>query len=302
MFIINTYELLTKKVDSKQVFCDEPMKKHTSFKIGGNADFFVIAKNIEDIKWVIEVANMNNIPLNVVGNGTNLLVLDGGIRGIVLKPQLNNIEVYDEEIIAEAGALLNLVCKKALDNELSGLEFAYGIPGTIGGAIKMNAGAYGGEMKDLVIETTYITRTGEIKTITEHGFSYRKSIFSNSDEIILKTKLKLSKGNKEEIQSKMKEYMESRKKNQPLELPNAGSTFKRGDSFITAKLIDEAGLKGYRIGDAKVSLKHAGFIVNKGNATAENILDLVAYIKEQVYEKFKQNIELEIIVMGDVKE
>ena len=275
---IDILELLSKNIDENRIFTNEPMKKHTSFKVGGNADFYVLAKNIEEIKWVLEISKKYDIQLTVVGNGTNLLVLDSGIRGIVLRPNLNQIEVRENLLKVGAGAMLSVVSRKALEHELTGLEFAYGIPGTIGGAVRMNAGAYGGEMKDVVKETTYITRNGE-----EHT----------------NTVLKLEKGEKTEIEAKMHENMESRKKNQPLEFANAGSTFKRGEGFITAKLIDEAGLKGYRIGDAEISTKHGGFIINRGNATAKDILKLVEYAKKQIYEKFGKSIELEIIVIGE---
>ena len=299
MFKISVFELLTKKIDTKRILCDEPMKNHTSFKVGGKADFYVVAKTIDEIRWVLEISNKYNTPLTVVGNGTNLLVLDNGIRGIVLRPNLNSIEINQNIIKAGAGALLSIVSKKASEDGLKGLEFAYGIPGTIGGAIRMNAGAYGREMSEIVQETTYINKNGEVHTITEHEFSYRNSIFSKIDVIILETVFKLEYGNKEEIRGSMSKYMESRKESQPLDMPNAGSTFKRGEGFITAKLIDEAGLKGFSIGGAEVSTKRAGFIVNKNNATASDILKLVDYVKKQVYEKFEKRIELEIIIIGD---
>lgn len=297
--INNIFELLTQKLDSKQILCDEPMSKHTSFKIGGKADFYVIAQTIEEIEWVVEVSNANNIPLTIVGNGTNLLVLDNGIRGIVLRPNLTNIEIDETTVTVGAGALLTMVSKKVADYGLKGLEFAYGIPGTIGGALRMNAGAYGGEMKDVVQQTTYMDKRGKVYSITDHEFTYRNSIFSRMDVIILETTIKLEKGDIEEIKEKMKQHMESRKANQPLDMPNAGSTFKRGEDFITAQLIDRAGLKGYSIGDAEVSTKHAGFVVNKGTATASDILELVDHIQEQVYKKFEKNIELEVIVIGE---
>ena len=299
MFTINIYELITKKISCERVLTDEPMNKHTSFKIGGNADFYVIAENLNEIKWILEVSNTYKIPLTIVGNGTNLLVLDNGIRGIVLRPNLKKIEINNTTIKVGSGTMLSIVSKIAMENSLTGLEFAYGIPGTVGGAIKMNAGAYGGEMKDIVYETTYITKDGELHTIKEHNFEYRKSIFSKIDVIILETVLNLKKGNKEEIQDIMEKNMDSRKEKQPLNMPSAGSTFKRGDDFITAALIDEAGLKGYNIGDAQVSTKHAGFIINKGNATACDILKLIEYVKTEIYKKFKKKLELEIIVIGE---
>lgn len=297
------YEMLLKVIEPENILCDEPMSKHTTLKIGGNADFYVIANTIEKIRYIVLESRKNNIPLTIVGNGSNLLVLDGGIRGITLRIQLKEITVENNIITAEAGAILSLVSKKALDNELTGIEFAHGIPGTIGGAIRMNAGAHGGEMKDIVVSTTYIDEDGNIETINneQHNFKYRYSIFHDKNYIILKTVLKLNKGNKKEIQEKLREYSNFRIEKQPLEFPNAGSTFKRNENIIAAKAIDECGLKGYTIGGAKVSIKHAGFIVNKGNATAQDVLDLVEHIKQKVYEKFNEKIELEIVVVGETK-
>lgn len=297
------------------------MKKHTSFKIGGNADLFVKAKTVDEIKQILEFVNKNKIKLTIIGNGSNLLVTDKGIRGIVMKIDLQGVDIQkkiednviqmQEEMVAEepvdyyynqaivtvgAGVKLGSLAQILLKEGIEGMEFASGIPGSIGGAIIMNAGAYGKEMKDVVLETTYIDKNGNIHTIknNEHKFSYRKSLFSENEYIVLSTKLLLNYGIKEQIKAKMDQYFTSRKEKQPIEFPSAGSTFKRGEDFITAKLIDECGLKGYRIGDAEVSKKHAGFIINIGNATAKNVIDLIEYVKKQIYEKTGKKIELEI--------
>lgn len=310
MNIEEIYEQLKNVIPQTNIKLDEEMKLHTSFKIGGKADIFVIANNISEVRSVLEVAKTDNIPIIVVGNGSNLLVKDNGIRGIVLKINIDTIEIENEiesnkknEVIVNVGAGVKLGLLGAFlqKKSIEGFEFASGIPGTIGGAVRMNAGAYGGEFKDIVLETTYIDRNGNIKVINneEHKFSYRRSIFFENNNIILFSKLKLKYGDSNKIKQKMQEYSIARKEKQPLEYPNAGSTFKRGTDFITAKLIDECGLKGYSINDAEVSKKHAGFIINKGNATATDILELVNYIKKEVLEKTNKKIELEIEVIGE---
>ena len=283
-----------------KIYKNELMSKHTSFKVGGKADIFVNTKNEQDIKSILEYANKNETPITVIGNGSNLLVKDGGIRGIVLRIDIQdfNIEKISDEYIITVGAGVKngFVAQKLLIEEIEGFEFAAGIPGSIGGAIRMNAGAHGGEMKDIVLETKCMDMNGNIKILSneEQKFQYRNSIFSCNKYIILSTKLKYK-----EIKSKMDEYTIWRKEHQPLEYPSAGSTFKRGTDFITAKLIDECGLKGYNIGGAEVSTKHAGFVVNKGDAKAKDILNLVKYISEKVYEKFGKKIELEVQVIGE---
>ena len=317
------YEELKKILDIQNIKKDEDMKKHTTFKIGGKADFYVIAKKVQDIKKIVKFCMDNNVNLNIIGNGSNILVSDNGIRGIVMKIDMENIEIipkvsnnvmisnlpcvaeteedYSNSVYIklESGVKLSKLAQILLKEEIEGFEFASGIPGTIGGAIRMNAGAYGKEMKDIVIETTCMDRQGNIFKLNneEQKFSYRKSIFSNNDYIILDTTIVLNYGSKSQIKEKMDEYLKSRKEKQPLDLPSAGSTFKRGDGFITAKLIDDCGLKGYRIGGAEVSKKHAGFVVNVGNATSKDVLDLVNYIKKVVYENTNNNIELEIEIM-----
>ena len=300
-------KVLQDVINKKNIYKNEPMSKHTSFKIGGIADYFIKITSIEELKSLFKISKKYNMPITLVGNGTNLLVRDGGIRGFVVKIDMNNFKIKrttkDIEITVESGMTLAALANVALKEEITGLEFLSGIPGTIGGALRRNAGAYGGEMKDIVVKTRYITYDGKIKTLTlpEHKFEYRNSVFSKLNVIILDTTLKLSKGNKKEIDAKMKEYAASRKEKQPLEYPNAGSTFKRKEGFITAKLIDDAGLKGYNVGDAEVSTKHAGFVVNKGKATAKDVLELVEHIKKTIKEKKDLDIELEIIVLGDEK-
>lgn len=298
------YELLTNEIKEGIVKIDESMKKHTNFKIGGNADIFVIAKNIEEIKYIIKFSKENSIPLTILGNGSNVLVSDKGIRGIVLQIGLKEIKVEKKEsalIEVDAGVMLGTLAQVLLKQSISGFEFAAGIPGSIGGAIRMNAGAYGGEMKDIIKNVTVLNEKGEINILTnkECEFSYRHSRFTNSKEIVIKATLELPFGNEAEIKEKMDEYAQSRKEKQPLNLPSAGSTFKRGADFITAKLIDECGLKGYTSGDAQVSTLHAGFVVNLGNATAQDVLNVVNHVKQVVLEKTGKQIELEVELLGE---
>ena len=293
-------QLIENEIDKSNIFVDEPMSKHTSFKVGGKADIFVKVYSVEEIKSVLKIASENGVPLFVLGNGTNLLVKDEGFRGIILQVKLEEISINGTEVLVGAGVKNAVLSKKLTDNSLTGFEFASGIPGTIGGAIKMNAGAYGGEMKDIVSEVIYLDYDGKVCTInnSECEFEYRYSRFFKEKAIILEVKLKLEKGNKSEIENKIKELLEQRKEKQPLEYPNAGSTFKRGDGFITAKLIDECGLKGYSIGGAEVSQKHAGFIINKDNATSKDIISLIEYVQKKVKEKTGKDIKLEIEIIG----
>ncbi len=298
----NIYEELSKIT---KVYLDEDMSKHTSIKIGGTADYYINIENIDNLKEILKISKKYNIPINVIGNGSNILIKDNGIRGIVLKINLEDVKINElnEQIQVTVGAGKKVI-QLAIElqkKSIQGLEFASGIPGTIGGAVKMNAGAYGKEFKDVILNTTYMDYDGNIKTISnkEHEFEYRKTIFMNKKAIILETTLNLTKGNAEEIKEKMNEYIEKRKKSQPIDKPNAGSTFKRGKDFITAELIDKCGLKGKNVGDAKVSDKHAGFIINDGKATANDVLKLVDIVKKEVYEKFDKEIELEVEILGE---
>lgn len=293
------------KIKKEKILFNEPMKKHTAFKIGGPADTFIKVDSIEDLKEILKLSKDNNIPINIIGNGSNLLVTDKGIRGIVLKIDLKNIEIKEKdnkiEIIADSGVPLGLLAQKILKEEITGFEQLSGIPGTIGGAIIMNAGAHGKEIKDVITEVTAMDYNGEIYKFTKEDckFEYRRSIFQEKKYIIIQAKMLLEKGKKEDIKNKMNEYLEYRKEKQPIEYPNAGSTFKRGNDYITAQLIDQAGLKGYKIGGAEVSKKHAGFIINKENATAEDVINLVDYVTKEIKEKFSKNIKLEIEILGE---
>ena len=290
-------------ISKEKIKYNEPMAKHTSFKIGGPAQCFINAESVEEIKQICKVASKNDINLTIIGNGSNLLVTDNGINGIVVKVNIKKFELEfsndDVSLIVGAGNKLGEIAQKLLRNEITGFEFAAGIPGTIGGAVRMNAGAYGKEMKDIVETVKYMDYDGNIyeKSNKDLEFEYRKSMFAKNKFIILEAKLKLQKGNAQYIKDKMLEFEQSRKQKQPLEFPSAGSTFKRGTDFITAKLIDDAGLKGYRVGGAMVSTKHAGFVVNENNATAQDVLNLVKHIKQEVYKKFNKKIELEIQVI-----
>lgn len=293
-------------IPQENILEDEPMKKHTSFKIGGNAEFFVKVETLEQLQKILEFTQKNDIQLTVVGNGSNLLVKDSGIRGIVAKISIQGININinttdgKAEITVKSGTPIGFLAQKLYQKEITGFEELSGIPGTIGGAVVMNAGAHGKEMKDIITEITAIDYNGQLHTFTNEQaeFTYRNSIFSSGKYIILQAKMMLEKGNTKDIKAKMDEYAQYRKDKQPIEYPSAGSTFKRGDNFITAKLIDEAGLKGYSIGGAKISEKHAGFIINTGGATAQNVLDLAKYVTDKVYEKFGKKIEFEIKVLG----
>lgn len=292
------------ELEQKIIF-DEPMKKHTSFKIGGTADYFFKATTLEELQNIIKFAKIKEWPITIIGNGSNLLVTDKGIRGLVIKIDINKlkIEKKDKFAVVEVGAgnKLMVLATKMKDEELSGLEGLSGIPGSVGGAVVMNAGAYGKEMKDVVLSTTCMDKNGKLYTFSneEQEFSYRNSIFQKKDYIIIETKLKLEYGKKDEIQKRMEEYFKSRKEKQPIEYPSAGSSFKRQEGIITAKLIDDVGLKGYKIGGAQVSEKHAGFIVNYNNATATDVINLINYIKEKVYSKYGIKIEEEIKIIGE---
>ena len=289
-------EKLKSITSEENIYVNEPMSNHTTFKTGGTADYLVIPKKLSELEELLKL----DCKKVIIGNGSNLLVKDGGIRGLVIKTTgLNNYKVDNEYIIAEAGILLSKLANIARDNSLTGIEFACGIPGTLGGAVMMNASAYGGEIANVVIETKYADINGNIYEITDHEFGYRKSFFTDKDYFILESKLKLEHGNKEEINQKMQELMKSRNEKQPMNKPSAGSTFKRPLNNFAGKLIEDAGLKGYKIGGAQVSSVHAGFIVNDGNATSKDILDLIKYVQNKVKNEFGVDLEPEIRIIGD---
>ena len=271
------------------------MSKHTSFKTGGPADVFVTPETKDEIVKLLKL----DVKKTIIGNGSNILVKDGGIRGLVIKINTNNFKIEDDIVYADAGCSLARLSRLAMENSLSGLEFACGIPGTLGGAIYMNAGAYGGEMKDVVVETEALDREGNIHIIKDHEFGYRSSCFQNNDLIIISSKLQLQHGDMNTIKEKMDENMNARKQKQPIDKPNAGSTFKRPKDNFAAKLIQDAGLKGYSIGDAQVSDLHAGFIINKGNATSKDILELMKYVKKKVNTEYGVMLEPEIKIIGE---
>ena len=300
-------EILKKTIPQEIIKQNEPMKNHTSFKIGGNADIFITIESIEQLKFLLKTVKDTNTKLTIIGNGSNILVTDKGISGVTAKINLKEINIKNENdserviLEVESGLTLGFIAQKLFKKEITGFEELSGIPGTIGGAIVMNAGAHGKEIKDIIEEITVMDYDGKISVISNQQakFGYRTSMFMQNKYIILKAKLNLTKGNKRDIQEKMDEYAKYRKEKQPIEYPSAGSTFKRGEDFITAQLIDRAGLKGYKIGGAEISTKHAGFIINTGNATAQDVLDLVEEVKNKVYEIFNKKIELEIKIIGE---
>lgn len=280
---------------------NEPMSAHTSFKIGGAAEYFVEPENTEQLAAVLCVAKENGINTTVIGNGSNLLVSDEGIDGVVISTlQVKEIKLVDDtHIYAAAGASLTAVCVFAKNNGLSGLEFAYGIPGSVGGALYMNAGAYGGEMSQVVEFAESLKDDAVIKRDNaDLSLSYRHSVFTGTDEIITGVMFALSKGDICEISEKMDTLMQKRKNSQPLDFPSAGSTFKRPEGYFAAALIDECGLKGCTVGGAEVSQKHAGFVINKNKATCKDVLRLIEVIKKSVYEQKGVKLETEVIHIG----
>ena len=278
---------------------NEPMSRHTSFKIGGNADLYIIPHDMDALIETVRILRETETKRYFLGNATNVLFDDAGFRGAVVS--LGNIcviKVIENRIIAEAGASLNLVCKTARDKELSGLEFAYGIPGSIGGAVFMNAGAYGGEMSQVVAQSTYLSlndMTVHTIPLSAHEYGYRESVYRHNNWLVLSAVMELQKGEYDKINAAMNDYMSRRIDKQPLEYPSAGSVFKRYSGRYIGQMIEECGLKGYSIGGAQVSEKHAGFIVNKGGATSADVLALIEHIKNEVYKKFDCCIECEVI-------
>ena len=280
----------------------ELMSKHTSFKIGGAADIFVNPKSTKELKALLQIGKTANLPVCLVGNGSNLLVSDGGIEGLVVSTlKMKKITlVSEDEIFAEAGASLTAVCLFALKNSLAGMEFAYGIPGSIGGAVYMNAGAYGGEMKDIIKNVQSLDKSLNLveRPLEDLGLGYRESVYKSNGEIITGVTLKLKKGNSHDISKQMELLMGKRQTSQPLDFGSAGSTFKRPVGYYAAALIDECGLKGLSVGDAQVSEKHAGFVINKGKATCNDVLKLIEEIKDTVYTKKGVKLETEVIFVG----
>lgn len=289
----------------KQVLAQEPMKKHTTFRIGGEADYFVMPQTKEELAAVIALCKQEGVPWHIIGNGSNLLVGDKGVRGAVIQlfKNFSDICVEDHTIIAQAGALNSLVAKQALDHGLTGFEFAAGIPGTIGGAVVMNAGAYGGEMKDVLTEVTVLTEEGKFLTLTgeEMKLGYRSSIVAEKNWIVTEAKLALQPGNPNAIWTRMEELKVQRVTKQPLEFPSAGSTFKRPEGYFAGKLIMDAGLRGFTVGGAQVSEKHCGFVINANGATAADVVSLMEQVSQNVYDKFGVRLEPEVKKLGEFK-
>ena len=282
---------------------DEPMKKHTTFRIGGSADIFCEPKNAQELSDILLIAKQYNIKPVIIGNGSNLLVSDKGIRGIVIKigEKLADIEVNGTKITAGAGALLSKIANVAYKNSLSGFECLSGIPGSFGGAIYMNAGAYGAEISHVICEALCVNSDGELVTVKKEdmALSYRHSSFMENGFIIISATVELQHGEQSEIGEKMKELTKCRTEKQPLNFPSAGSTFKRPEGYFAGKLIEDCGLKGFSIGGAKVSEKHAGFVINYNNATADDVLALIEHIQNEVYKKFGVNLETEVRLTGE---
>lgn len=297
----NMIEKLNQIVGNEHVLVDEPMKKHITFRVGGPADYYVSPTEVSQIAEVMQLCKEEQVPYFVLGNGSNLLVSDQGYRGVVIQiyKNMNQIHIDGCRIKAQAGILLSQIAKKALEAGLTGFEFASGIPGTLGGAAVMNAGAYGGEMKDVLVSCEHIDKNGIKSRFSgdELNLSYRHSVYSDSSYLITSLTLKLNKGNKDEIKAKMDELMGKRIDKQPLDYPSAGSTFKRPEGYFAGALIEQCGLKGYQLGGARVSEKHAGFVINADNATSKDVLDLINHCQKTVYDETGVTLETEVKII-----
>lgn len=297
------YEFLSAYVPEEDILPEEPMCRHTTFRVGGPAQCLVRISSMEQLKRIVPYLRQIEVPFFILGNGSNLLVGDKGYSGIILQisDRMNEVTVEDDRIRVQAGALLSQVSKAALEHGLTGLEFASGIPGTIGGGVVMNAGAYGGEMKQVVERVTVMDKQGETLELLAEDmeFGYRTSVIKNRPFIVLEVCLKLCRGDKEEISLKMEELARRRREKQPLEFASAGSTFKRPDGYFAGKLIMDAGLRGYSIGGARVAEKHCGFVVNTGKATAADVAEVIQEVRDRVKDKFGVTLEPEVIFLGD---
>ena len=286
-----------------QILYNEPMKNHTSFKVGGPADIFIEPDDRAELVKAIKDLREQGVSYYIIGNGSNLLVSDKGLRGAVVKigDKFGSVSINNDIITAESGVLLSTLSKMAAREGLTGMEFASGIPGSLGGAVTMNAGAYGGEMKDIVEWVEILDQDLNIKRLKndEMKFMYRKSIIEPGKHIVLRCCIRLKKGNKDEIDNKMAELAEKRRSKQPLHLPSAGSTFKRPEGYFAGKLIEDAGLRGFSIGGAQVSTLHCGFVVNNGDATAKDVYDLIRHVQKTVFEKFNVMLEPEVKILGE---
>lgn len=296
------YNKLADIVSKEAILENEPMKRHTTFRIGGNADVFV-SPLISQVPDIIALAIEYDVPVTVIGNGSNLLVGDKGIRGLVLSfgKESESIHIDGTKMTVSAGTILAKVAAEAAKNNLAGMEFAAGIPGSLGGAIVMNAGAYGGEIKDIILSAKVLTPEGQIQELSkdELDLSYRHSCILKKNYIVLEATLQLTKGEESKIRKTMEELKNRRIEKQPLEYPSAGSTFKRPEGYFAGKLIQDANLAGYRVGGAQVSEKHCGFVINTGDATAEDVITLINDVKKIVYEKFQVELEPEVKTLGE---
>lgn len=295
------YEKLIKTVDKEKVLKNVPLKEHISFKVGGPCDCMVFPSSASDIAGIIKLCKEEEIPYYILGNGSNVIALDEGYRGVIIKVGKNfdGISVSESTITAQAGASLAVLSKKAMESSLTGLEFAGGIPGSVGGGIIMNAGAYGGELKNIVKSVTALDNCGNLYKLSgeECGFGYRKSVFQENGSIVLEAEFELKEGKREEIAAEMQELMRRRNEKQPLNYPSAGSTFKRPEGYFAGKLIQDSGLKGLCHGGAQVSELHAGFVINKGGATAADILELIELVKNTVKDKFGVELQPEVRII-----
>lgn len=300
---MDLYKELCAAVGAENVLRDEPMSRHTTFRIGGPADFFVQPSCMEEIKAVRELCRSGKMPCYVMGNGSDLLVGDRGYRGVIIQicKRMNEVRAEGERIFVQSGALLSKTASAAYDASLTGMEFASGIPGTVGGALRMNAGAYDGEMKQIVESVEVLTADGEVLVLSagELGMGYRTSVISKNDYVALSAVLKLKKGEKSDIRARMDELKKKRVEKQPLEYGSAGSTFKRPEGHFAGKLVQKAGLRGYRVGDAQVSEKHCGFVINRGNATAAEVAQLMEDVADRVQEKFGIRLDPEVKKIGE---
>ena len=299
---MDLYSSLCTITKEENILRDEPMCRHTTFRVGGPAACFLTPSTKEQIREILHICQEEKTPYFILGNGSNLLVSDQGFDGVVLQvyKNMNQVTVEGEHLRVQAGALLSATARKALEAGLTGMEFAAGIPGTMGGAVVMNAGAYGGEMKDILESVTVLTPEGEQKELKneELQLGYRTSVVKEKGYIVLEAVLSLKKGDPEAIKSRMDELKEQRVTKQPLEYPSAGSTFKRPEGYFAGKLIQDAGLRGYQVGGAQVSEKHCGFVINKENATAKDVVDLIHDVQRIVYEKFQVQLETEVKFLG----
>ena len=299
----NFYEKLNSILTEDNILLEEPMKKHTTFRIGGPAKYYVMPQTKEQVKDIIECCKESDMPYYILGNGSNLLVSDKGYEGVVIQifKNMNEILVEGNVMKAQAGALLSTIAARALDAGLSGFECLAGIPGTLGGACVMNAGAYGGEMKDVLEEVLVLTEDGEFLTLPKENLElgYRTSIIAKKNYVVLEAVMRLEEGDKEAIKARMDELKEQRVTKQPLEYPSAGSTFKRPEGYFAGKLIQDAGLRGFQVGGAQVSEKHCGFVINKEEATAADVAELMRQVSLKVEEQFGVPLEAEVKRLGE---